>query len=725
MDKNIRAAFYFTMDFQKRVLIPIANHFEERIITNDLNELKNFGPDFVFTADYSCKTLSEFFRNENVFIMAVRHGAVNKYSEPEDDFCYADFVFGTEYEKKYLESGNVKPQMKFVVTGNPWVDETFNIPRKELNINSPTILFAPTYNPEISAAAIPGNKLYDIISQAFSEFKLIIKPHPAILDRRFEHLKKYEKSFDEWITYWKYLEDNFQNVKFINDPSESISKFFVEADILISDRSSLIWEFIILERPVLLYHSNDQPELWSQVKTDLSIDNKLDVGVGYENINQFSDSLGKIFDLHENYYQKNQQNYRDEIFGNFQDGLSSFRVAQEIKKIYDEELSNNIIEVAESYIKNNSFEQANKLLNKALKYDKFKADALNDLAYLEIISENYNRALDHITETLTLNPNDEIAWNNLNYLLENDLIDGKKIHQILKTIFQVPLYIKKIFSFEDYLEYDKSMHVEYRERNEFEKKLIPENADEFTYNALCIACNKVVPLKVDFWNAYKNNGERIPNWRERLVCPTCNLNNRMRLTYHIIKELFPDFCSSSVYITEQTTALFNLLEKLNRNLIGSEYLGNSVSKGASNNYGIRNEDFTALSFKDEQFDLLISLEVLEHIPDYKKALNESYRVLNKKGKFLFTVPFNRNSKSNIIRAKIDNEGNMIHLLPPEYHGNPLNSKNDCLCYYHFGWKILDDLRDVGYESAYAVFSYSKEYGYLGGDQIFFIAEKGN
>lgn len=724
MNKKIRAAFYYTMDFQKRVLIPIANHFEERIITNDLNKLKNFCPDFVFTADYSCKALSDFFRDENVFIMAVRHGAVNKYSEPEDDFSYADFVFGTEYEKKYLESGNVKPRMMFIVTGNPWVDETFKIPKKELNTNSPAILFAPTYNPEISAAAVPGIQLYDLISGVFPEFKLIIKPHPAILDRRFEHLKKYEEIFNKWIAYWKYLRDNFDNVRFIDDPSESIGKYFADTDILISDRSSLIWEFIILEMPVLLYRSNDQPELWSQIKTDLSIDNKLDVGPEYQDTNQFADLIGKVFGLHENYYLKNQQNYKNELFGNFQDGLSSFRIAQEIKKIFAEEL-NNIIEVAESFIQNNSFEKANKLLNKALEYDKFKSEALNDLAYIEIVSNNYNKALNYITEALTLNPNDEIACNNLNYLLENDLIESEKIHQRLKMIFQVPLSIKKIFSFEDYLEYEKSMRVEYRKRNELEKKLIPKNSDEFTYNAFCIVCNKVVPLKVDFWNSYKNNGQRIPNWRERLVCPTCNLNNRMRLTYHIIREFFPEFGSSAVYITEQTTALFNLLKKLNPDLIGSEYLDGTISKGASNNYGIRNEDFTKLSFQDRQFDLIISLEVLEHIPDYQKALNESYRVLNKKGKFLFTVPFDRNSKSNIIRAKIDYEGNLIHLLPPEYHGNPLNSKNDCLCYYHFGWEILDDLRNVGYEKAFAVFTYSKEYGYLGGEQIFFIAEKGN
>lgn len=724
MNKNIRAAFYYTLDFQKRVLVPIAQYFKDSLITNEPESLKNFQPDFVFTADYSCKFLSEYFKDENVFIMAVRHGAVNKYSEPEDDFCYADFVFGTEYEKKYLESGNVKPRMKFIVTGNPWVDETFRIPVRHIDQNNPTILFAPTYNPEISAAAVPGNKLYELLSKVFPNFDLIIKPHPAILDRRFEHLKKYEETFDDWLSYWKSLEKNCDNVQFISDPSESIGKYFVDTDILISDRSSLIWEFIILERPVLLYNSESEPELWSKYSTEYSIRNKIDVGPYYKDENQFLSHLKDIFKLHQEFYSERQRAYKDELFGNHQDEFSARRVAEEIFRIFEEEISNKIIEEAEHYIQNNHFDRAKEILNKACNYDKFKEDALNDLAYIEITSGNYNKALEYIQNTLAINPNNEIASNNLNYLIENQLADPIEIKTSLLKIFKTPLSLNKLSGFEHFVNYERKMKGEYLNREEFEKKLIPHNKENFTYNAYCIVCDDIVPLHVDFWNAYQNNGNKIPNWRERLVCPNCNLNNRMRLTYHIIKEKFPDFNELSVYATEQTTILFRLLKKLNPQLIGSEFLGNEVPSGYINQNGLRNEDFTHLSFKDEQFDLILSLEVLEHIPDYKKAISESFRVLKKNGKFLFTVPFNRNSRENIIRAKLNDDGSVNHILPPEYHGDPLNRTQGCLCYYHFGWEILEDLKEAGYNNAFALFTYSKEYGYLGGEQIFFIAEKG-
>jgi hypothetical protein len=63
-----------------------------------------------------------------------------------------------------------------------------------------------------------------------------------------------------------------------------------------------------------------------------------------------------------------------------------------------------------------------------------------------------------------------------------------------------------------------------------------------------------------------------------------------------------------------------------------------------------------------------------------------------------------------------------HLLPPEYHGDPLSS-NGCLCFYHFGWEILDELNTIGFKDANALLYWSQDYGYLGEEQIIFTATK--
>ncbi|AFH50272.1 Methyltransferase type 11 [Ignavibacterium album JCM 16511] len=401
------------------------------------------------------------------------------------------------------------------------------------------------------------------------------------------------------------------------------------------------------------------------------------------------------------------------------------------KKLFDyyNYLSNNpdigLIREAETLITENSFIEARALLHRAVEIPIFKTDALNDLAYIEILEENYLQAFNNIITVLQMNPNDEVALSNLSYLVENNKLDNSFVNEQLTKLFRLELQLNKFNSFTEFLEYERTMSSQYQERKKFELKLLPDKPSDFSYTGYCFVCNDVVPFQVDFNYAYQIDGRLIPNWRERLVCPGCGLNNRMRLTYHLIHTLFNDFADAAVYITEQMTRFYQLLKKINPDIIGSEFLGETIPLGSVNHSGIRNENFTKLTFENEKFDYLISLEVLEHIPDYKQALRESFRVLKPKGKLLFTVPFNKNSDTNIVRAKVDEDGSIIHLLPPEYHGDPVKKDESCLCYYHFGWEILDELKKTGFKDAYAFTTYSQEYGYLGGEQIFFIAEKGN
>lgn len=49
-------------------------------------------------------------------------------------------------------------------------------------------------------------------------------------------------------------------------------------------------------------------------------------------------------------------------------------------------------------------------------------------------------------------------------------------------------------------------------------------------------------------------------------------------------------------------------------------------------------DGNKLNFKDKEFDIIIASDVLEHLPDEKKALSEWSRVLKSKGKMIIFVP---------------------------------------------------------------------------------------
>lgn len=244
-----------------------------------------------------------------------------------------------------------------------------------------------------------------------------------------------------------------------------------------------------------------------------------------------------------------------------------------------------------------------------------------------------------------------------------------------------------------------------------------ENSHSQKFNGYSYIANSLV----DFEIKYNDNGK--VNWRESLKCPLSNLNNRLRYTMHLFDLYLTPYQDSNIYITEQTTPLYNHLNKFYTNVIGSEFLGDEIPYGDKNIKGILNEDLTKLTFKNEKFDIVMSFDVLEHIPNYRSALKEIFRVLDENGKFIFSVPFTINKYTNTTRAIINNTNEIEHLLPPEYHGDPVNG-NGILAFYHFGWELLDELRSLGFKSANAYICLSEDFGYIGNNEsVLFIAEK--
>ena len=72
---------------------------------------------------------------------------------------------------------------------------------------------------------------------------------------------------------------------------------------------------------------------------------------------------------------------------------------------------------------------------------------------------------------------------------------------------------------------------------------------------------------------------------------------------------------------------------------------------------------------------------------------------------------------------MDSEGNIIHHMEPEYHGNPVDPENGALCFRYLGWSSLDRLREIGFVNVRIIAYWSETQGYLGKEQYMFVAEK--
>lgn len=279
-----------------------------------------------------------------------------------------------------------------------------------------------------------------------------------------------------------------------------------------------------------------------------------------------------------------------------------------------------------------------------------------------------------------------------------------------------------VSSYEEYLGYLAHIGQEPIRRDLVELGLI-SNDTEFQIPGFCGVCRESTMFRVDFsHSSFRDSGRRVPNWREHLNCQHCGLNNRMRAAIQFVADQLGARDGDDVYLTEEVTPMYHFLKKRFPRMVGSEFLHDGTEPGQTNAEGVHFEDMTRLSFPAGSFDHVLSFDVLEHIPDYRAALLEVARVLRPGGRFLWTAPFDINSRTTVIRAKLKAKGQVVHLMTPEYHGDPLSDQG-VLCFQHFGWDILDDMRHAGFRQANIHFYWSAELGYLGGLQFAVIGER--
>jgi SAM-dependent methyltransferase len=250
----------------------------------------------------------------------------------------------------------------------------------------------------------------------------------------------------------------------------------------------------------------------------------------------------------------------------------------------------------------------------------------------------------------------------------------------------------------------------------------------FNIKAWCAACNAVTEMRVT-WDYCGTNsmGSVHPAWTETCACNRCGLNSRMRALVDFLANKLTIPQRANVYIAEQITASFKIIEKLFGNVVGSEYLGPNYQPGeiataVKNHVNIRNEDLNRLSFPDRVFDILLTQDVFEHVPDYRKTFSESARVLKQGGVLVFTIPFFYDQSETRIRAKMDVQGNIQHILPPEFHGNPVSNEGS-LCFQNFGWDLLDALKGAGFGQARAHMYWGPWAGHIGFPFFVFSAHK--
>ncbi len=194
--------------------------------------------------------------------------------------------------------------------------------------------------------------------------------------------------------------------------------------------------------------------------------------------------------------------------------------------------------------------------------------------------------------------------------------------------------------------------------------------------------------------------------RESMHCLFCSSSYRLRLLARAVQYIVS---GDPVHGLERSINLgqFNRVRVAEINSCGvlHDILRNipklSYSEYASTNPDIPHQDLENLTYKDNSFDLVLTSDVLEHVPDVRRALAETFRVLRPGGAHIMSVPLLMDRKTRNRTRMID--GKPKHTLPASYHGS---GESDYLVWSEFGYDFVDICREVGFE-AYFVFQNPK------------------
>lgn len=163
-------------------------------------------------------------------------------------------------------------------------------------------------------------------------------------------------------------------------------------------------------------------------------------------------------------------------------------------------------------------------------------------------------------------------------------------------------------------------------------------------------------------------------YRDHLFCGNCESIPRERAVALVLAETRPNW--RSLRILESSPAdrgISRLLRLEARGYVGTHWYPLRVP-GELDQWGYQNETLERLTFDDSTFDLVVTLDVMEHVNEPAACFAEVARVLRPGGVYIFSVPTDEGRLVSERAALYRADGTVEHFREPEYHGNPISDE---------------------------------------------------
>ena len=183
------------------------------------------------------------------------------------------FTQGPHFTEGFKKLAEIHKNFEVVETGWPrqdWVKEHLHAYDKDKERllqehgKKHLVLYAPTFSPSLTSIPFLEEAIKELVAKR--SVLLMIKLHPL--------------TKPEWVDIYKKLAEECKDILFMSDTS--VAKYQLMADIMISDTSSVIYEFLLKDKPVITFNASSKRIYWKNITDPSELCDAFDSAVADE-----------------------------------------------------------------------------------------------------------------------------------------------------------------------------------------------------------------------------------------------------------------------------------------------------------------------------------------------------------------------------------------------------------------------------------------------------------
>ncbi len=237
--------------------------FKNEAFTSDIHEIERFKSDAIFVPGNEVPYYVRGVKTQ------VFHGLAG---EKKGHFRIRDYfdlylTQGPFFTQRFQELQEQKKDFTVIETGWPKLDvygkeaHKYEAEKKEIlaaNKATKIVLYAPTFSPSLTSAPYLLEEIKRLASN--KAYVILIKFHDLMAQEQIDAYRK--------------LAAEVENIHF--ESEKNIIKYLLISDLMISDTSSVVYEFLLLDKPVLTFKNFSKNIQWEDIKEYTGLSEKVE-----------------------------------------------------------------------------------------------------------------------------------------------------------------------------------------------------------------------------------------------------------------------------------------------------------------------------------------------------------------------------------------------------------------------------------------------------------------